>query len=312
MLLFISGCGYLGEPLPPLANIPERVTGLSVVQRGSDLVVQFAVPQLTTEGMPIKPPLELDLRVGPVNEPFNEAEWAAHARRVYQGSSGAPPFQVPAAEWAGKDVAVGARETGSNGKSSVWALERLPVVAPLPTPMAVSAANTEPGVRLAWSGSGTSFRVFRRSGEAPYMVVAEPPAPPWVDNTSQFGQPYSYKVQAVRKLSDNHEAESEISAEVTITPRDEFAPATPSGLRAAPSPNSIEVSWNGNTESDLAFYRVYRSVNGGQFESLSEVTIPTYSDRDVAAGKSYRYAVTAVDRSGNESSRSNPAEVRLE
>jgi len=46
----LSGCGYVAGPLPPLANIPARVTDLAAVQRGGKLIVQFTVPQLTTEG----------------------------------------------------------------------------------------------------------------------------------------------------------------------------------------------------------------------------------------------------------------------
>ena len=30
----LAGCGYIGDPLPPLLNIPARVTDLTAVQRG--------------------------------------------------------------------------------------------------------------------------------------------------------------------------------------------------------------------------------------------------------------------------------------
>ena len=58
-----AGCGYIGEPLPPLANVPARVTDLAAMQRGSRIVVSFTVPRLTTEGMPLKAPA-LELRIG--------------------------------------------------------------------------------------------------------------------------------------------------------------------------------------------------------------------------------------------------------
>ena len=61
----MAGCGYEGSPLPPLANVPGRVTDLSATQRGTRLLVQFTPPQLTTEGFPVKPPLDLDVRLGP-------------------------------------------------------------------------------------------------------------------------------------------------------------------------------------------------------------------------------------------------------
>ena len=86
----------------------------------------------------------------------------------------------------------------------------------------------------------------------------------------------------------------------------------PAGLNAATAPNSIEISWEGNTEPDLAGYRVYRSTGAGPFEKIGElVAIPSYSDRDIEHGKTYRYAVSAIDKSGNESAQSGPVEAMV-
>ena len=53
-------------------------------------------------------------------------------------------------------------------------------------------------------------------------------------------------------------------------------------------------------------------VPHGFVEKLAELSVvPTYSDRAVEAGKTYRYAITAVDRAGNESARSGEIEVAL-
>ena len=90
-------------------------------------------------------------------------------------------------------------------------------------------------------------------------------------------------------------------------------PAAPAGLRAVASAASIELSWDANSEPDLAGYRVYRSTNGSAFEKIADGNeIPAYSDRAVEAGKTYRYVVTAVDKSGNESGRSAEAEGVLQ
>ncbi|HEY7387809.1 MAG TPA: hypothetical protein VH640_04835, partial [Bryobacteraceae bacterium] len=80
--LAASGCGYEGQPLPPLANIPGPVIGLSATQLGSQLVVRFSPPSLTTEAMPIHTVLDLDVRVGPAGEHFDENAWAASARKL--------------------------------------------------------------------------------------------------------------------------------------------------------------------------------------------------------------------------------------
>jgi fibronectin type 3 domain-containing protein len=97
---------------------------------------------------------------------------------------------------------------------------------------------------------------------------------------------------------------------VAITPVDRFPPAAPVGLRAAVAPNSIELVWDRNTETDMATYRVYRASPGGEFARIAEISlIPSYSDHSIEHGKTYRYAVGAVDNAGNESPRSAPVEA---
>src|SRR6185295_12489938 len=103
---------------------------------------------------------------------------------------------------------------------------------------------------------------------------------------------------------------SEISAIVRITPTDTFPPAVPTGLTAVAGVNSIELAWDRSTEEDFAGYQVYRSNDGSAPERIAGlIDAPTFSDRAVELGKKYSYAVTAVDRIGNESARSMTAEA---
>jgi len=318
VVLFLTGCGYEGAPLPPLANVPGRVTGLSSTQLGTRLIVQFSPPQLTTEGFPIKPPLELDVRIGPGTEPVDEGSWAPGAQRFPRGtiSSGIAAYEMPVADWIGKQVVVGVRAIGSNGKSSGWAFTATPIVPAPETPSVLRAENTAAGIRLSWTGGGNEFRIFRRTGGNDFQPVAEVPRPPWTDAETQFGQQYTYVVRSFAKLPEaggtGREAESELSAEVSLTPKDEFPPATPSGLRAAAAPQSVQLSWSANEEADLAGYRIYRGVEGGPVQRIAEVGIPAYSDANVEPAKTYRYTVSAVDRSGNESPPSGAVELQLQ
>jgi len=81
-----AGCGYVSEPLPPLANVPARVMDLTAIQRGNRVVAGFTLPRLTTEGMDIKGDLMLDLRIGPPTDPLEEDAWAAGAAPIAPGS----------------------------------------------------------------------------------------------------------------------------------------------------------------------------------------------------------------------------------
>ncbi|HET8550651.1 MAG TPA: hypothetical protein VFL57_21725, partial [Bryobacteraceae bacterium] len=61
---WVTGCGYVGDPLPPALNIPERVRTVRAVQIGDRLVVEFTMPERTVEALPLKLPLRADVRVG--------------------------------------------------------------------------------------------------------------------------------------------------------------------------------------------------------------------------------------------------------
>ncbi len=82
------------------------------------------------------------------------------------------------------------------------------------------------------------------------------------------------------------------------------APVAPQNLTATGSNEQVSLSWDANTEIDLAGYNVYRStVAGGPYSKLnaSLVTATAYSDTGLTNGTPYYYAVTAVDASTNES-----------
>jgi hypothetical protein len=317
----LSGCGYVASPLTPLANVPARISDLAAIQRGGHIIVQFTVPRLTTEGVEIHPPLALDLRIGPGPIPWNESQWAEPAKQIPQAdasASGKPPapgalahYEIPAAEWLGKDVVAAARSVGANGKAAFWSnLANLTVIAPPDRPSNLSGQVTAAGLRLAWQARGEHFRVLRATGTFEhYDTVATVTRPEWTDPGIQSGTPYRYLVQTFVPQSGNREVQSDLSEPYAITPQP-IAPGAPTGLRAVPAPNSIELSWDGNPESDVTGYRIYRGAPDGALEKIGETgSIPSYSDRTARHSRNYRYAVTAVSRSGQESPPSASADI---
>lgn len=152
-----------------------------------------------------------------------------------------------------------------------------------------------------------------------------------VDTTAAMGHTYNYFAQRVRTVTLNGqplEIKSDPSPVVTLVMRDTFPPKTPTGLEtisgvAAPdasvagTPGNpyIDLSWEPNSEADLAGYRVYRQLarpDGspqGPLARLTELPIaaPAYRDVAVKPGQGYIYSVTAVDAAGNESAPSAKA-----
>jgi hypothetical protein len=307
-----AGCGYVGEPLPPLLNIPSRVADLKVRQIGDRLHIEFTIPPLTTEGEVLKSLGRIDLRVGASSEgQFNADSWAAAAQRVedIQPVDRAVRTAVPAAPWAGRNAILGVDLIGENGRRAGWSnLVTVAVVPPLPQPADVRAENVREGVRVSWRADGSAVRILRQAPEEKEFTLAgETAASPWVDKTVAYGKTYRYRARLIAKTPTG-EAWSELSAEAQITPEDRFAPAAPAGLTAVPSTASVELVWEPAPEP--ARYRVYRSSGGESMKQVAEVDgAPAYSDRGIESGKTYRYAVSAIDAAGNESEKSAAIEV---
>src|SRR5690625_1572872 len=80
---------------------------------------------------------------------------------------------------------------------------------------------------------------------------------------------------------------------------DTEAPAAPTGLKATPGIDYVELGWDSNNESDLAGYNVY--VNGTFFETTDNTGL-TVQPLDL--GREYMFEVTAIDLVGNESNQS--------
>jgi hypothetical protein len=311
-LALAGGCGYIGEPMNPLLNIPAPVADLSAVERGPEIILQFTPPRLTTEGVALKKPARIELRVGPsVGGPFNADQWAANAKLLEVPSQAETVnLEIPAADWIGKEVFFGVKAIGENGRDAGWSNFAIVTVLPPLAPVAqLHAEAVSTGVRLTWDSTAGAFRVFRRSEKEETPVpVATSDRPEWIDTATEYGKTYRYSVQAIAKTA-NKDVESPMSGEFAITPKDAFAPAIPAGLTAVTGTESIELSWERNSEPDFAVYRVYRSIGDAPLERIAETEAPTYSDRKVESGKVYRYAISAVDKAGNESQKTQTVEA---
>jgi len=119
--------------------------------------------------------------------------------------------------------------------------------------------------------------------------------------------------ECTKPSQDAVDVEGEDSAPVKIVAHDIFPPAVPAALQAVYSGEGqkpfIDLTWTADTENDLAGYNVYRHEQGGPTEKINSELIkaPSFRDAEVASGKAYLYAVTAVDARGNESLKSEEA-----
>lgn len=315
LLLALAGCGYVGPPQPPALNIPTPITDLKVAEIGDRIVVNFTPPTETTEKLPVTSFDSIDLYAGPSEANFARDRWLATARRyqVTARQTGEYTFDIPAADWTGQQLILSVRTTGKSGRQSDLSnYAYLTVNAPLTTPTAPALTSTADGVRLQWAGNAPRYRVLRAVLSVPDPKpepLAEVDAANYMDQTATFGGRYQYTV-----LGLNGETQRSLpSATSDIAPIDTFAPAVPTGLTALAGTTSIDLSWARNTEDDLAGYNIFRATDDGAFERIAaNIGLPAYTDPRVEAGKRYRYTVTAIDMTGNESARSTESTARIE
>jgi hypothetical protein len=212
----------------------------------------------------------------------------------------------------------------------------VPALVTLPPPSDLAADLTGDGVVLTWTSAGESqnvaanssanpphlrlrYRIYRReetsgkdavAGEIP---VGDPSPVRFMDSGFEWEKTYQYRITAVsiiKRPDSEVQVEGDDTPPVRVVAHDVFPPSVPAGLQAAYSGEGqkpfIDLIWAPVTNADLAGYNVYRSETNGAAVKLNSglVKSPSYRDSAVASGKTYTYAVSAVDVRGNESRRS--------
>jgi hypothetical protein len=302
--VLLSACGYVGPPRPPTLDIPVTITDFRAWEYGDDIELAFTLPDKTTENLDLTSVRSIELRI---EADQSDSKLVALPIAKPGPVTGQVPAQTSAQTWIGKTIVLAVRATGPKGKPSAWSNPvSLTVIQPLATPSTPKPQIVAKGVELTWSGTGPRYRIFRAEGSGQPQQLADSDVPRYLDDTTVFGTRYRYQVQAI--AADNQW--SVLSEPVEITPVDSFAPGVPEGLSAVPTPQSIELAWTRNTETDFRGYNIYRSVDNGPFQKIATlIEAPTFSDSMIEPGKRYRYTVSAVDLTGNESAQTAPVEA---
>jgi hypothetical protein len=111
------------------------------------------------------------------------------------------------------------------------------------------------------------------------------------------GRKRCYTVRALRGTGPTA-VEGEPSSPKCVYPSDDFPPAAPVGVSTTADAGAITITWEPNTEADLAGYVILRGEAGDATLtplSGSVIAEPRYVDRDVRPGVRYVYAVQAID-----------------
>ncbi len=312
LCLAAASCGSVGEPLPPLLNIPARVDDLVVRQDVGELVAEWTWPVLGSEGQVFRETERFELRAlhfdpsGETPSPQALDEHGSITATFVAGSDETEPgsrivIRAPLGPYYGRRVGLGVRVVSTRGKASAWsALSVLDVVRPPAAPERLEAETIETGVALNWGlvGDASGYIVERRLPESEFVEIARPTETRFLDVAASWDVPAAYRILSFRSAGESPDVAGVASDAVAITPRDVFAPAMPTDLRAISSDEGVEISWRSNSEPDLAGYRVSRdgvALHEGMLEAANVSAPP------IPAGESVAYEVVAIDRAGNAS-----------
>ncbi len=172
-------------------------------------------------------------------------------------------------------------------------------------PHSLTAVGGSSYVNLNWVGTNTaflasSFRIYGARTGSPFQLLGSVPAQSnTFTHTGLTNGSYSYYVAAVSIW--NAEGAPSVVASATVS--DLVSPAIPQGFSASPGDSQIVLNWNANVESDLAFYKLY-FVTGTTNDTFVTIAAPTlnYVHSGLSEG-TYFYQLSAVDRNGNESAK---------
>lgn len=182
------------------------------------------------------------------------------------------------------------------------------------TPRGLKVKGGDARASLTWSANPESdlrdYRVYRATGTGKPRLIAtvSKSKRSYTDTKLANATTYVYSLAAVDKAGNISSRSSGVSAR----PTDKTAPAKPSGLKATGRDGRVLLTWNANKDKDLALYQVLRSTGSGSYTRIATVARPgnTFIDAAVKNGTTYRYVITAVDTTGNISSRSSSVSAK--
>lgn len=341
-----TACATMGPPRPPSLDLPKPPSDLRATRKGDRVILTWTPPSVTTDRGTIRnlgptrvcrgPETKLTQCGVPVGEAAAQqisATIQSSKEKVAESYPDSLPGQLES-DNSSDFVTYAVEVLNTNGRGAGLSNQvRVSLVRALPPPRDFAARVTGQGVVLTWTSDlppsdSTKpvhwvYRVRRRSeGSSQQILAGELPAGSernvtLTDANIEWEKTYEYHAETVTVMAQEKPPELEIEGddtpEVKVFTDDVFPPAVPSGLQAVYSgPGQkifIDLVWAPVTDVDLDGYNVYRHEDGTAAVKVNAgpLKTPAYRDSDVVAGKTYFYAVSAVDVRGNESARSEEA-----
>jgi len=321
LLSVTLACGRKADPLPPIIEVPETTTDLTVRQDVEHAVLSWSYPALTRAGRPLTDLARISvwrLVVPPGQEQVgNEdlrrqlllarGETIAHLEgdALQQATRGGKlefrdPLPAYAAGTTPPTLWYAVRSRRADG--TVSALSNIAGGQPQPVPPAVTGADATPeaaGISLAWEAiEGATYVVERReSAAAPWEALVEAPLAEaaYLDRSAVQGQTWRYRVRVA-----NGPIWGPPTAELAVPYPDVYPPPAVRSFVCLPEPGRVVLRWEPPSGSGLRF-TVVRRVAGGEWEAISTAVSVLETIDAAPPDGSLEYGVRVLDLAGNES-----------
>jgi fibronectin type 3 domain-containing protein len=241
---------------------------------------------------------------------------------------------VTSAGWTDTPPATGAKYVyaivavdkagNASAKSGTGTVTSTDKTAPaVPTGVSVTSAKDTGRAAVSWAANTDAdlagYRVYRRAGTGTTWTRVSGTALltslTYTDTPPATGETYSYAVTTV----DTSGNESAKSTESSAASADRTPPGVPADVTVTYSDSTGRalVKWSAVTDPGFQTYRVYRrtGTDGDWVQVTPDSPLLTwaleYDQLPVGVAATYTYAVTALDKSGNESAKSGEASVTL-
>ncbi len=337
----VTGCGKVGDPVPPTRAIRAATQQLEVRQKGGGIEVRFPRPARNTNGGAV---IRADIfRVTEdINAPaaLDQELFIQKARIVGTLRSGqifnsgpfvtfADPFEPTDASLLTKRFRYAIRFSDENGRPNP--LSNYATAYPNPgiseTPGDISFSVSQNAVTLNWKApeknldgtpaTSVAYNVYRRGKDEAFDQPLNPTPlteARFADTRFSFGEEYAYTVRAV-SLYRGEPIESADTPPVSVKPVDTFPPQAPVNLSGASAAGIVNLFFPASPESDIKGYFIYRTEVDGNGSLIKLTPAPisqtTFQDKKGETGKTYRYRISAVDVFGNESEKSEAVDVQV-
>jgi hypothetical protein len=336
----LAGCGTPGAPQLPSLQLARPVDDLTASRKGDKVQLDWTLPRKNTDRTLVQniPQTRVCRHDGTALMSGCTTVAVVQNPKLEQKHKGEQPLSVHmkyvdtlppqlgeqnSAGFVRYAVEILNTRQRSAGLSNQVVIPVAPTIAP---PDDLTVMVEADGVLISWldarvptppHGLTYRYRVSRSpAGTNAYIALSDLEPEPegfYLDKTFAWETKYDYRITSVTLVHSqdiNTAVEGDDSRAVAVFTRDIYPPAEPSGLQAVFSSVGqrpfVDLTWAPNMERDLAGYNVFRRVEGGGTTKLNNqlVQVPSFRDDTAVPGKTYLYAVSAVDARGNESPRS--------